>query len=373
MRKALKVLVSLLGYLSVTSCGPSQKADTTVTPATTAAPAPTAASMWVVAWGASPENAASSSANPGGAEQTFRSFFYPSVSGSIERVRFSNFFGTTPVTIGAARLAIAATPPAIDPTHDVALSFNGSPSITLAPGTEIMSDPVSVAYAFGQKMAVTAYVVGAFAPLNQHNSLVTTNYSSVPNAGNTTTDAAGALLSQPNSEWFLVSGMDVYGQYQGTVAIFGSSTIDGFGSNLGNTNAYPIANVAVPGQDNDRISDALARSLNSAGYHIGVLNAGTRRVRRAEQRFSLRITRRRPHRPRRSPSARHQGGSNRLGSGRSSAERLWRRNRGRGLASEHGRSGVCGRGACDPRHCSSSLLLYECEQSKLWTQPSERC
>ena len=68
--------------------------------------------------------------------------------------------------------------------------------------------------------------------------------------------------------------MDVYGQYQGTVAIFGSSTIDGFGSNLGDTNAYPIANVAVPGQDNDRISDALARSLNSAGYHIGVLNAG---------------------------------------------------------------------------------------------------
>ena len=230
--------------------------------------------MWVVAWGASPENAASSSTNPGGAEQTFRSFFYPSVSGSMERVRFSNYFGTTPVTIGAARLAVAATPPAVDSTHDVALSFNGSPSITIAPGMEVTSDPVNVSYAFGQKMAVTAYVAGTFAPLNQHASLVTTNYSSVPNAGNTTTDATGATFSQSNSEWFLISGMDVYGQYEGTVAIFGSSTIDGFGSNLGDTNAYPVPNVAVAGQDNDRISDALARSLNAAGYHIGVLNAG---------------------------------------------------------------------------------------------------
>lgn len=274
MRNKLTILVSLIGCSFVLACGSSQEASTTVAPVPAAAPASTAANMWVVAWGASPENAASSSTNPGGSEQTFRSFFYPSVSGSMERVRFSNYFGTTPVTIGAARLAVAATPPAVDPTHDVALSFNGSRSITIAPGMEVTSDPVSVSYAFGQKMAVTAYVAGAFAPLNQHASLVTTNYSSVPNAGDTTTDATGATFSQSNSEWFLISGMDVYGQYQGTVAIFGSSTIDGFGSNLGDTNAYPVANVAVAGQDNDRISDALARSLNAAGYHIGVLNAG---------------------------------------------------------------------------------------------------
>ena len=259
--------------LALLGCGSSKEAAAPVTPSA-APPASSAASMWVVAWGASPENADATSANPGGAEQTFRSFFYPSVSGTMERVRFSNIFGTTPVTIGAARLAVAGTPPAIDPAHDVALSFNGSPSITIAPGTEVASDAVNVTYAFGQKMAVTAYVAGTFAPLTQHASLVTTNYSSTPNAGNTTTDSAGASLGQSNSEWFLISGMDVYGQYQGTVAIFGSSTIDGFGSNLGDANAYPVANVAVPGQDNDRISDALARSLNAAGYHIGVLNAG---------------------------------------------------------------------------------------------------
>jgi hypothetical protein len=230
--------------------------------------------IWAVAWGASPENAAATAENPGGAEQTFRSFFYPTVSGTMERVRFSNYFGTAPIVVGAARLAIAATPPAVDPANDVALSFGGSPSVTIAPGTEAMSDPVKLTYAFGQKMAVTAYVQGSFAPLTQHDSQVITNYSSAANAGNTTTDAAGTSFSQPNTEWYLLSGMDVYGQYQGTVAIFGSSTIDGHNSNFGDTNAYPVANVAIPGQDDDRISDALARTLNNAGFHLGVLNAG---------------------------------------------------------------------------------------------------
>jgi lysophospholipase L1-like esterase len=103
---------------------------------------------------------------------------------------------------------------------------------------------------------------------------VITNYSSAAHAGNATQDTAGTSLIQPNTEWYLLSGMDVYGQYQGTVAIFGSSTIDGHNSNFGDTNAYPVANVAIPGQDHDRISDALARTLNAAGYHLGVLNAG---------------------------------------------------------------------------------------------------
>ena len=252
--------------LVLTSCSSTGVSATGVAPA--------AAGTWVVAWGASPEGAAASAANPGGAEQTFRSFFYPTVAGTMERVRFSNYFGTAPITIGAAHLGIAATVPEVDPSNDVALTFSGGASIVIAPGTEVMSDPVSLSYTFGQKLAVTAYVQGTFAPLTQHDSQVITNYASAVNAGNMTTDSAGTSLTQPNTEWFLLSGMDVYGQYQGTVAIFGSSTIDGHNSNLGNTNAYPVAQVAVPGQDNDRISDALARTLNAAGFHLGVLNAG---------------------------------------------------------------------------------------------------
>ncbi len=231
-------------------------------------------SLWAVAWGNSPENALPSAANPGGQEQSFRFFFYPTVAGTEERVRFSNYFGTTPITIGAARLAVAAGGAAIDPAHDAPLTFQGSASAVIQPGQTLTSDPVNITYSFGQKMAVSMYVQGVFPPLTYHNSIVGTNYAASSGAGDATGDAGGASFTQQVSNWFLLSDMDVYGPYQGTVALFGSSSIDGAQSNLGNTNAYPTPQVTVPGQDNDRPSDWLARQLNAAGYNLGVLNAG---------------------------------------------------------------------------------------------------
>jgi hypothetical protein len=152
-RSLLNLAELSICMLLLTSCSSTAGTATIETPA---------ADMWAVAWGASPESSAASGENPGGAEQTFRSFFYPTVAGTMERVRFSNYFGTAPIVIGAARLAIAATPPAVDAANDVALSFGGSPSITIAPGTEVMSDAVTLTYPFGQEMAVTAYVQGTF-------------------------------------------------------------------------------------------------------------------------------------------------------------------------------------------------------------------
>ena len=119
MHRLLFTLIALTFFpIVLTSC--SSKVDLT-TPAT-----PASADIWTVAWGASPENAAASTENPGGAEQTYRSFFYPTVAGTMERIRFSNYFGTSPIVIGAARLAIATTPPAVDSAKDVPLSFGGS-------------------------------------------------------------------------------------------------------------------------------------------------------------------------------------------------------------------------------------------------------
>lgn len=231
--------------------------------------------LWVVSWGNSPENALATTENPGGQEQSFRFFFLPTVSGTQERVHFSNYFGTTPITIGAARLAVApGGSAAIDPTHDAPLTFNGSKSITIQPGQAVVSDTVNIAYTFGQKMAVSMYVVGNFPPLTQHESQVTVNYATPPGAGDTTADSTGASFTQSNTEWYLLSGMDVFGPYQGTVVMFGSSSIDGHNSNFGNTFSYPTMNVPVPSQDNDRPSDWLARELNAAGYNLGVLNAG---------------------------------------------------------------------------------------------------
>jgi lysophospholipase L1-like esterase len=236
----------------------------------TVVPLPTTP-VWAAAWGNSPENAFSAA----GSEETFRMPFRPTLSGTQERLHFSNFFGTTPVTIGAARLAVNVDgTPTIDPTHDVAVTFNGSSSVTIPAGAVITSDPVNLTYSFGQTLAVSMYIKGTFPSLTFHDSGVTTTYNTPVNAGDTTTDAAGTSFSLPNGGWILLSGMDVYGLYQGTVALFGSSTIDGHNSNFGDNNSYPMLNDAIPGQDGDRPSDWLAQQLQESGYQLGVLNAG---------------------------------------------------------------------------------------------------
>ncbi len=237
-------------------------------------PKPTSA-VWAASWGNAPENALESVSNPGGSEQSFRMIFRPTLSGTQERLHFSNFFGTAPITIGAARLAINPDgTAAIDPANDVAVTFNGASSVTIPAGAIITSDSVKLNYSFGQRLAVSMYLKGTFGPLTQHGSQGTGSFESSLNAGDTTGDAAGTSFSVPTNEWFLLSGMDVFGPYQGTVVLFGSSTIDGHNSNFGDTNAYPTTNDPVPGQDDDLPSDWLARDLQQAGYQLGVLNAG---------------------------------------------------------------------------------------------------
>ncbi len=272
VRRSWAGLLSLLSLLWLVSCSGSN--NSVSTSATTAPPA--VPNQWVVAWGASPENAEfNASTNPGGSEQTFRFFLYPTIGGTEERVRFSNLFGTAAVTIGGARLAAATGEgPAIDSTRDKALTFNGNPTIVLAPGQEVLSDAVNITYSFGEHLAVSAYVQGTFGPLVQHSTGFNANYATALNAGNQTTDAAGTSFTTTMYEWYMVTEVDAYGPYGGTVALFGSSSIDGHGANYGSTNAYPVFNVPVPGQNYDRPSDWLARQLQAAGYNIGVANAG---------------------------------------------------------------------------------------------------
>ncbi len=277
--QSLKRLLTRLAALSLPACLIAAVAGCgsgILVPASIAPVGASTPSIWVGAWGNSPVNAVGSPANPGGSEQSYRFLVYPTISGTQERVRFSNYFGTTPVTIGSSRLSIGTDgTAAVDATHDVKLTFNnGSASVTLAPGQIIVSDPVKLTYSYGQTLAVSMYLSGSFQPLTRHDSLFNQNYKTAVGAGDATSDATGAAFTQSEGSWMLLNGIDVYGPYQGTVVMLGSSTTDGFRSNYGDTNTYPVANVAVAGQHTGRISDQVAAQLNAAGYQIGVINAG---------------------------------------------------------------------------------------------------
>src|SRR5262249_12863425 len=63
--------------------------------------------------------------------QTLRQIVHTSLGGRRARVVFSNAFGTLPVTIGAAHIAVRAKDDAIVPMGGGALTFAGRPTMTI--------------------------------------------------------------------------------------------------------------------------------------------------------------------------------------------------------------------------------------------------
>ncbi len=57
------------------------------------------------------------------------------------RVRLSNSFGTVPLVVGHATVAITGLEAAVIPGTVRPLTFEGKSSLTIQPGTETMSDP----------------------------------------------------------------------------------------------------------------------------------------------------------------------------------------------------------------------------------------
>src|SRR5436190_7656930 len=77
--------------------------------------------------------------------QTLRQIVHVSVGGDRLRVTLTNAFGTAPLTIGAAHVAVRAKEAAIANGTDRALTFSGSSTTTIPAGAVIVSDPVALA------------------------------------------------------------------------------------------------------------------------------------------------------------------------------------------------------------------------------------
>src|SRR6185437_7433020 len=92
--------------------------------------------------------------------QTARMIVRTSIGGSRIRVQFSNAFGTTPLDMGAAHVAIRMKDSAIVPGSDRTLLFNGKPSGRVLPGAVLLSDPVDLVVPKLSDLAISVYVPG---------------------------------------------------------------------------------------------------------------------------------------------------------------------------------------------------------------------
>ena len=76
--------------------------------------------------------------------QTIRMVVRPTIGGDRVRIRLSNAFGTTPLKIAAAHIALAGQASSIIPGSDRPLTFNGASSASVPPGASLLSDAVDL-------------------------------------------------------------------------------------------------------------------------------------------------------------------------------------------------------------------------------------
>jgi lysophospholipase L1-like esterase len=192
--------------------------------------------------------------------QTLRQIVHTSLGGSRARVVLSNAYGTAPVTVGAAHIALRDTEGAIRTPSGHALTFSGKPTITIPANAVIYSDPVALTVPQASDLAIDLYLPGTTntpATLTMHAAAHQTSY--VSETGNFAGQASLPQVGTTQS-WFLLSRVDVVApDAAGVVVAFGDSITDGTASTPNANNRWP---------------DHLARRLAAQGMKMAVVNAG---------------------------------------------------------------------------------------------------
>jgi lysophospholipase L1-like esterase len=190
--------------------------------------------------------------------QTVRQIAAVSIGGNRVRVVLSNEYGSKPLVIGAAHVALAGSGSAIVAGSDRALSFEGHPSVTIPPGAPVISDPVALTVAPLSHVAVSLFLPDQTPLTTIHWEGVQTAYISPE--GNFVGDADMKADSTIKARLFLSGIMVDAPPNARAVVAFGDSITDG-------ATSTPDANHRWP--------DVLARRLVQAGgAPVAVLNEG---------------------------------------------------------------------------------------------------
>ncbi|MGA2126299.1 MAG: GDSL-type esterase/lipase family protein [Xanthobacteraceae bacterium] len=237
---------------------------------------------WVTAWagsGQGPYPVGNPSAQPdlrlafpdpraGARDQTFRLIVPPDIWGRQTRLRFSNAFGTGPVTLDGVHVGLQLGGPALIPGTNAAATFGGHPGVTIAPGDVVWSDPIDLPFwrgdaaaLAGRRLAVSFHVAGESGPMTWHAKALTTSYVGAPGTGATGHLEDESALPFSTTSWYFLDAVDMRAP-AGTrlVVAFGDSITDGTASTLNGEDRWP---------------NVLARRLHAIhGGSVAVVNAG---------------------------------------------------------------------------------------------------
>ena len=217
------------------------------------------ATKWVGTWASAPlldAHAKPAEAVLSGA--TLREVVHVSIGGDMVRVRFSNLYGAGPLLIGAAEIAQTLKGADIVAGTGKALTFHGTPTVSIPAGALAVSDPIPFKFAPLSDLTVSFYLPSPSGPVTEHQLGNATSYHAQGNVvSNASLDAPATLTS-----WEYLNGIDTLAAAAaGAVITIGDSITDGAKSTLDTNQRWP---------------DELARRLQADPKYrnMAVLNEG---------------------------------------------------------------------------------------------------
>ena len=214
---------------------------------------------WARSWAASAEAplpaAAGFPAGPAFHDQTLRQVVRLSGGGRQVRILVSNEFGSAPLVIGAAHVALAG-PEGRIAGGDHVLSFGGKPSAVIPPGAPLVSDPLDLPAPALASLSISLYLPEV-ATCTCHATSMQTAYAA---PGDQTGAAALTGAAKLQTRAFL-SAVDVGSEQPArTIVALGDSITDGVGSTVDANRRWP-----------DLLAERLIRRGHATAY---VANAG---------------------------------------------------------------------------------------------------
>jgi lysophospholipase L1-like esterase len=221
------------------------------------------AGSWIGSWAASPQPAwGPDFPVPLGIpanlwKQTLRQTARISVGGSRVRIVLSNEYGKTPLTIGAAEIALAGEGGAIKEGSGHAVTFGGNPTIVIPPGAPAISDPIDISVDPLALLSVSLYLPEVTPLTTVHWDGHQTAYVG---AGNQVASVDFKSDSKLTQRAFLSEILVDAPAGARAVVAFGDSITDGDGSTVDGNDRWP-----------DRLAERLAKV---GGPPVAVLNEG---------------------------------------------------------------------------------------------------